>query len=90
MLYLKATCRETGSDRIPRTKPPEQGMKRGSRRIFQLAVVIACVLAAVIAWRWFQPNPLPEGFARGNGRIEATEIDVATKIAGRVQEILVK
>lgn len=65
-------------------------MKRGSRRIFQLAVVIACVLAAVIAWRWFQPNPLPEGFARGNGRVEATEIDVATKIAGRVQEILVK
>ncbi len=29
------------------------------------------------------------GFVKGNGRIEATEIDVATKLAGRVQDILV-
>ncbi|MDL0433943.1 HlyD family efflux transporter periplasmic adaptor subunit [Marinobacter sp. TBZ242] len=32
---------------------------------------------------------LGEGFASGNGRIEATEIDVATKLAGRVAEVLV-
>src|SRR5690606_26512746 len=31
---------------------------------------------------------LPAGFASGNGRIEAVEIDVATKIAGRIKEIL--
>lgn len=29
------------------------------------------------------------GFTKGNGRIEATEIDVSTKIAGRVEELLV-
>ena len=30
-----------------------------------------------------------EAFVRGNGRIEATEVDVATKFAGRVDSILV-
>jgi HlyD family secretion protein len=30
-----------------------------------------------------------EGFVSGNGRIEATDIDVATKLGGRVQDILV-
>jgi len=31
---------------------------------------------------------LPEGFASGNGRIEAVEIDIAAKTPGRVDEIL--
>ena len=30
-----------------------------------------------------------EGFGGGNGRIEATEIDIATKLAGRIEKILV-
>jgi len=30
---------------------------------------------------------LPPGFASGNGRLEATEVDVATKIAGRLAEL---
>ena len=35
-------------------------------------------------------NPgLPEGIASGNGRIEAVEIDISTKIPGRIKEILV-
>jgi HlyD family secretion protein len=32
---------------------------------------------------------LPEGFALGNGRIEATEVDVATKLPGRLEEVRV-
>lgn len=41
---------------------------------------------------WFQrrPDPPPAGLVSGNGRIEATEIDIATRIAGRVQEIFVR
>lgn len=34
--------------------------------------------------------PLPEGFAMGNGRIEATEVDVATKLPGRLLEVRVR
>ncbi len=33
---------------------------------------------------------LPEGFASGNGRIEATEVEVAGKLAGRLEEVLVQ
>ena len=35
------------------------------------------------------PEKLPDGFASSNGRIEATEIDVATKLAGRILDELV-
>lgn len=53
--------------------------------------VIVLLAAAIAAGAWFFLRPVPEGteLVEGNGRIEATEIDVATKIAGRVQEILV-
>jgi HlyD family secretion protein len=40
-------------------------------------------------WQHLDSKPLPAGFARGNGRIEAVEIDIATKTAGRIREILV-
>jgi exopolysaccharide biosynthesis polyprenyl glycosylphosphotransferase len=62
-----------------------------SMQTWLLRIVIAGVIAgaAYFAWQALRPNGLPEGFASGNGRIEATEIDVATKIAGRVEDILV-
>jgi HlyD family secretion protein len=41
------------------------------------------------AWQTLRPAGLPPGFARGNGRVEAVEIDVATKIAGRISDVLV-
>jgi HlyD family secretion protein len=53
------------------------------------AVVAMLVGVGVSAWRQLKPSGLPEGFAVGNGRIEATEIDIATKAAGRIKEILV-
>lgn len=34
-------------------------------------------------------DAVPEGFALGNGRIEATEVDVATKLPGRLAEVRV-
>jgi HlyD family secretion protein len=53
-------------------------------------VVIAIGLGGWLIWRYFRPQGLPEGFASGNGRIEGTEVDVATKLAGRVDKILVE
>ena len=46
-------------------------------------------MLAYFAWQELQPDTLGDGFAQGNGRIEATEVDIAAKIAGRVAEILV-
>jgi HlyD family secretion protein len=33
---------------------------------------------------------VPEGFASSNGRVEATEVDVASKLPGRLTEVLVR
>lgn len=56
---------------------------------FPLLLVAVLAVAAWMMWQATQPTGLGEAFASGNGRIEATEIDVATKIAGRVVEITV-
>lgn len=46
-------------------------------------------LTAAIGYYLYQQRPagLPAGLASGNGRLEATEVDVATKIAGRLSEL---
>jgi HlyD family secretion protein len=62
---------------------------RWKGRIFLGAIVLAAGVAAFFAWREFDRPALPAGFVSGNGRIEATEIDIAAKQAGRIREILV-
>ena len=60
------------------------------KRIVPATLVVAVAVLAWWGWqRWSDHGP-GEGFASGNGRIEATEIDVATKLPGRVEEILVR
>lgn len=54
------------------------------------AIVLIVVSGGYMAWQALAPNGLPAGFAASNGRVEAVEIDVATKIAGRVKAILVQ
>lgn len=64
-------------------------MRPGRRGLVTAAVVALGITAAFLAWEWLKPNRLPAGIASGNGRIEAVEIDIATKTPGRVKEILV-
>jgi len=52
-----------------------------------IAVIAVAIVVAV--WMALKPSGPGAGFVSGNGRIEATEIDVATKLAGRVQNIMV-
>jgi homoserine dehydrogenase len=54
-----------------------------------LAVIAAVGAAGSYAWRSLRGGETTSGLVSGNGRIEATEVDVATKLAGRVEEILV-
>lgn len=58
------------------------------------AVAVVAVLAVASAGGWYfwersQYHGPGIGFVKGNGRIEATEIDVAAKLAGRLQTLLV-
>lgn len=57
-------------------------------RKFIIAIGLIIVVSAFSIW-WFSFRAEPlEGFAIGNGRLEATEVDIATKFSGRVKEIL--
>ena len=55
-----------------------------------LLLAVTVIVVALLAWGiWFKMRPTGpgDGFVSGNGRIEATEIDVATKYSGRVVDI---
>jgi len=52
-----------------------------------LALVVAA--AGYFGWQRLAHDALPEGIAVGNGRIEAVEIDISSRISGRIREILV-
>ncbi|HMN22824.1 MAG TPA: HlyD family efflux transporter periplasmic adaptor subunit [Ottowia sp.] len=61
------------------------------QRLFTtLGVLVALVLLGLYAWQQWQAAQQSDGLVSGNGRIEATEVDVATKYPGRVAEILVR
>ena len=64
-------------------------MNTKSKRWILVAVVVIAAAGAGIAWWRLRPLPLPPGLAVGNGRIEATQIDIATKLPGRIKEVLV-
>ncbi|QEL63739.1 HlyD family secretion protein [Oryzomicrobium terrae] len=61
-----------------------------TRKLWLLGGTVLAASAAFLFWQSRQVPELPPGFAQGNGRIEATEIDVSTKAAGRVKEVLVR
>lgn len=64
-------------------------MTKGRARWFIIALLIAVAAGAYFAWQSFGHSRLPDGIASGNGRIEAVEIDISTKAAGRIKDILV-
>jgi len=64
-------------------------MKTNLKTAVTSAMVLIAVGAALLVWAPWSEQGLGAGFVSGNGRIEATEIAVSTKLAGRVEKILV-
>ncbi|HEV2100572.1 MAG TPA: HlyD family efflux transporter periplasmic adaptor subunit [Stellaceae bacterium] len=63
----------------PSGRPPRRWPKRA------LIMVVLLAAAAGGAYWWLHSAPaLPPGIASGNGRLEADEIDIDTKFAGRI------
>lgn len=59
----------------------------------RIALLISSLLilaAAVYYWQYLHRDKGPEAFASGNGRIEATSVNVATKTSGRLLELKVR
>jgi len=65
-------------------------MASNRKRWMAALLVVALAAGGYLIWQKLGRSSLPDGFASGNGRIEATEIDIATKIPGRVRDILVR
>ncbi len=63
-------------------------MRLPAKKLIPVLAVLALAAAGYAGWRLMSDNGPGNGFVSGNGRIEATEIDVATKLAGRVSEVL--
>nr|WP_235983335.1 HlyD family efflux transporter periplasmic adaptor subunit [Pseudomonas guryensis] len=66
-------------------------MNMATRNPWIVRGTIITSLAVIAALTWYElyPRGLGEGFASGNGRIEATEVDVAAKLGGRIASIAV-
>jgi HlyD family secretion protein len=72
----------------PKQAGPRKPDAASTKRVLLIGAVIAAGIAAYFAWQYFQPEKLPEGFASSNGRIEATDVDIATKIHNRLVNVL--
>lgn len=54
-----------------------------------LGVATVVLIVGAVVWSLLHRDGLGRNIASGNGRIEATEIDIAAKTPGRVREVLV-
>lgn len=54
-----------------------------------IVLSLLCASAALGYWYYHQSDEKLVGLAYGNGRLEATEIDIATKLAGRLDSVAV-
>lgn len=59
------------------------------KQVIAVTALIAVVAGGLYLWRTMNTENLPQGIVSSNGRIEAERVDVATKMAGRVTEVLV-
>ena len=64
-------------------------MKFSISKAVPVLVIICVLVAGYFLWVFLQDKGPGEGFISGNGRIEATEIDIAAKLPGRIERILV-
>jgi HlyD family secretion protein len=65
--------------------------RRWRRRVVTVALLLMIGAGVGIGWAWWQQHQvrLPPGIASGNGRLEADEIDIDTKFAGRIAKLFV-
>lgn len=59
------------------------------KKLTTVGIAVALAAGGWYAWKTYQGNQDDGSLLRSNGRIEATEVDVATKLAGRVDTIMV-
>jgi len=77
-----------GAPKRPAPARKERPMTKTGKNWLALAILLILAVGGYQVWQRFDNGALPEGFAAGNGRVEAVEIDISTKSPGRLKEIL--
>ncbi len=62
-------------------------MKKKLKKFLPIIIIVIVAVVGYMIWRSTRETGYGPNFASGNGRLEATEIDVSTKLAGRVNVI---
>ena len=57
------------------------------KKIFLFIILIACAIALYFIYNYLQVSQLPKEFAVGNGRLETTQVDISSKLSGRLLDI---
>jgi HlyD family secretion protein len=76
--------------RLPAVVPPRAALQRGPISRRGALLLLAALLAGAVGggyWWLHAGAALPPGIAFGNGRLEADEIDIDTKFAGRIGKL---
>jgi len=76
--------------KLPIVQPTFKGSRSQLRLKRGLSILVLLIVALGVGFWWLQSGPsVPPGFAWGNGRLEADEIDIDTKFTGRIAKMLV-
>ena len=62
-------------------------MSDNFKKIFLFIILIACAIALYFLYNYLQVPQLPKEFAVGNGRLETTQVDISSKLSGRLLDI---
>jgi len=75
---------------LPVLVPVKLGLGRKRSWVKHLLLLLVLLASAAAGYAWFHAQPaLPPGVVAANGRLEADQIDIATKFAGRVAQLSV-
>jgi HlyD family secretion protein len=74
---------------VPAVIPPGPPRPWRQRRLKGVLLLVLVLLVAMAGgyWWWRSRPSLPPGIAYGNGRLEADEVDIDTKFAGRILKL---
>jgi HlyD family secretion protein len=73
--------------RNPQLREAPDGELPMSRKWILISIAVVAVVGGIAAWLIFSKPGLPPGIAGGNGRLEAQQVDVVAKYAGRLKTV---
>jgi HlyD family secretion protein len=82
-----AQAKDAPAADTPKPEIVSSRWRRYLKPVIGIVLVLIAGVAAYLIWQHFRPKGLGEGFASGNGRIEAVEFDVAAKSPGRISQM---